>query len=259
MGTIFIILLILIGLFIVVRFIYYRFVNTKIIRSYFNQLSITVCGKRGTGKDTLFSYITYKTENNSNIIYNKNTNLIKLNDLMIPGLSREKLVLGVKGFTNFSKYSHFDNDTFISDANIYFPNYEDAQLKKEYSSLPISIALWRHLYNGSLHFNCQVNSRLWKLIREQIEDTIMCLGSKRGLLYTKLKLRYYERPEDAEKGLKPLEVGFFKKMNADIKIENSKRWEIKDYTLLIPNRMVTHDTRYFKNIIFKKGEQNEFI
>lgn len=259
MGVIIKILFIFLCLFLFVRFIYYRFINTYIIKSYFKKLSVMVCGKRGTGKDTLFSYVAYKKNNNSNIKINDHTNVINLDDICIPNLTRQQLVKGNNGFAKFSDYSHFDNISFISDSGIYYPSFDDSILKKEYPSFATSIAIWRHLYNSGLHFNCQVNTRLWKILREQIEDTIMCLECKRGLLYTKLKLRYYESPRDAELCLKPIKIGFFRKGNPDYNIELSKRWEIKDYTLFIPNRMITHNSRAFKDIIFKKGEYDEFI
>lgn len=238
---------------LLIYFIYIRFINTLIIRRYFLKCSIMVCGKRGKGKDTLFSYVAYNKKHNCNIKLNDKTNIISLNKICIPDLTRQKLVNGEKGFCNFEDYKHFDNMTFISDSGIYYPSYDDSQLKKEYPSFAITIAIWRHLYENGCHFNCQVNSRLWKVLREQIEDTIMCLDCQRSFLYTKLKVRYYESPRDAELGLKPLKNNLLRSNN-EIKVENSRRWIIKDYTLLIPNRKITHDTRAFKKEVF-----NEFI
>lgn len=247
------IILLLSVIIFLIYFIYVRFINTLIIRKFFKSTGIMVCGKRGKGKDTLFSYIAHNKKHNCNIKLNDKTNIISLNEICIPGLSRQLLVNGVKGYCNFEDFQKFDNPTFISDSGIYFPSYDDAQLKKEYPSFAITIAIWRHLYESGCHFNCQVNSRLWKVLREQIEDTIMCLSCKRGLLYTKLKVRYYESPRDAELGLKPLKNNLIRS-NSEIKVENSRRWIIKDYTLLIPNRKITHDTRAFKKEVF-----NEFI
>ena len=247
-------ILIGIGLFI---FLKRRYWNTFIIRKYFKKLSIMVCGKRGSGKDTLFSYIVYNKKNNSNIKINKKTNVINLEQINIPNLSRKDLVNGKVGFANYEDYKQFENITLISDSGIYYPSFDDTQLKKDYPSFAISIAIWRHLYNSPLHFNCQVHDRLWKLLREQIEDIIKCLSCKRGLLYTKLKVRYYENANDCENNLKPLHKSFWR--NQEISIENSKRGLIQDFTLLIPNRMITHNTRAFKDIVFKKGDQNELI
>lgn len=243
----------LIGFVFIFIFIKRRFINTYIIRTYFNNLSIMVCGKRGSGKDTLFSYIAYKKENNSNIKLNDKTNVVKLSQLCIPNLNRSNLVKGLTDYANFNDYKCFDNITLISDSGIYYPNYEDTLLKKDYPSLAISIAIWRHLYNGSLHFNCQDSGRLWKILREQIEDVIMCLGCKRGKFFTKLKLRYYENYKDSEDKLKPLKSKLIGN-NSQINVENSSRGIIKDFIILIPNRMITHNTRAFKDIVFGKEE-----
>ena len=110
------IIILVIGLlaFIIGWFIVCRFHNTKIIKSYFNSLSITVCGKRGSGKDTLFSYISHNTQHNSNIPLHPNTNVITLDQLMIPGLSRKSLVYKSSLDIDFEKYKQFENPTYIS-------------------------------------------------------------------------------------------------------------------------------------------------
>ena len=51
---------------------------------------------------------------------------------MIPNLNRHALMTGKCLNIDYSKYKQFENATFISDAGIYFPNYDDTQLKKEY-------------------------------------------------------------------------------------------------------------------------------
>ena len=76
-------------------------------------------------------------------------------------------------------------------------------------------------------------------------------------MYTKLKEIYYENANDCENNLNTLHKSFWR--NQEISIENSKRGLIQDFTLLIPNRMITHNTRAFKDIVFKKGDQNELI
>lgn len=232
-------------------FIKWRFVNTSIIKGYFRKLSLMVCGKRGTGKDTLFSYITYHKPHNSNIKLQKNTNVIKLQDLLIDGLDRRSLLNGTFKKINMKDKEIFKKMTLISDAGIYFPSYDHEKLSKDYPSLPMAIALWRQLYNAPLHFNCQNPMRLWKILREQIEDVLMCRGCYFGLFYVKIKLRYYERLEDAENGLKPIKVNPLHVEEA-VKVELSKRWEIKDYTILVPRFMINHDTNYFKQLVFEK-------
>jgi len=245
------IIFIIITIIITFIIIKWTIINPKKIRKYFNNLSITVCGKRGKGKDTLMSYIAYGMEHNSNVKLQNNTNIIELKDLLIPELTRQKLVSGQFEKIEFEDYKKFKNMTFISDASIYFPNYEDAALKKEYTSLATSIAIWRHLYNCPIHFNVQNYDRLWKILREQIEDSIMCINCKYFKKFIYLKVRYYESSKDCVNNLKPIQKKLIGKSD-DMRIEESKRYEIKDYRLIIPRYKVNHDSYYFKKIVFKE-------
>lgn len=246
-------ILILIGLgILIVYFVYLRFVNTLKLRSLFKKLSIVLCGKRGKGKDVIFSYVARGKKHNSNIILQPNTNLIHLNELIIPELSRKNLVDNSFNKIDRELYKKFDNITLISDAGIFFPNWDENNLKKEYKELPITWAIWRHLFDNGCHFNIQKCGRLWKLLREQIEDVIEIENINIGLFYMKLKLIHYERVEDAELGLKPLKKPIFKtKKDNNISIENSKRGLIEVFSVLIPKRLIKHDTKYFRKVVFK--------
>lgn len=235
-------------------FIKYRFINFNLVKQYFKKLTIVVTGKRGKGKDTLFSAVYYNKENNANIPYNKKTNLIKINQIILPKeISRKSIETMTFEKLDYMKYKYLEKPTIISDAQINFPNYEDSQLKKEYQSLAISYQVWRHLYNAPLHFNTQNFDRLWKILREQVEDCIKCITCVRLPLYTYMKVRYYENAKDCIDNLKPIKVGLLQMMKTDIKIEQSKRGIIKDYRLLIPNYRITHDSTYYKKIIFNEN------
>lgn len=238
-----------------IYFIYLRFINTLKLRTLFKKLSIVLCGKRGKGKDVIFSYIAKGKKHNSNIILQPNTNVIKLNDLIIPNLSREKLINDTFSKIDRENYKKFDNMTLISDAGIYFPNWDENNLKKEYKELPITWAIWRHLFNNGCHFNIQKCGRLWKLLREQIEDVIEIENINKGIFYFKLKLIHYERLEDAELGLKPLKKPILKtKKDNNLSIENSKRGKIEEFNVLIPKRYIKHDTKYFRKVVFNEEE-----
>lgn len=251
-----IIILILIVCVLLIYFIYIRFINTLKLRNLFKKLSIVLCGKRGKGKDVLFSYIAKGKKHNSNIELQPNTNLITLSELIIPELSREKLVNNSFKKIEREPYKKFDNLTLVSDAGIYFPNWDENKLKYEYKELPITWAIWRHLFDNGCHFNIQKCGRLWKLLREQIEDVIEVIDIKKGLFYFKLKLVHYERLEDAELGLKPLKKPILKsKKDNNIWIENSKRGNIEEFCVLIPKRFIKHDTKYFRKVVFYEEEK----
>lgn len=257
-----IVLLILLIIFLII-FIKIRVINTSIIKQYFKKLSIVVCGKRGKGKDTILSYIysqrCYKSINCNIPLTKKTTNLIKIKDIMLPEYISRKSIENMD-FTklDFKKYQFLENPTIISDAQINFPNFEDSQLKKEYSSLAISYQVWRHLYNAPLHFNTQNFDRLWKILREQVEDCIKMLMCIRLPHYTILKCRYYENAKDCIDNLKPLKISLLRLVKDDVvKVENSKRGFIKDYFLLIPNKRIQHDSRFYKKIIFDSNTFDE--
>lgn len=239
---------------LILYFIYIRFINTLKLRLLFKKLSVVLCGKRGKGKDVIFSYISYGKKHNSNIILQKNTNLISLDNLYIPNLTRQKLVHNDFEPIKRDNFEFFDNITLISDTGIFFPNWDENNLKKDYSSLPITWAIWRHLYDNGCHFNIQKCGRLWKLLREQIEDVIEIKSFSKGLFWFKLKLIHYERVEDAELGLLPLKKSFLKRRE-NIEVENSKRGLIEEFTVLIPKYKVNHDTKYFRKVVFINEEQ----
>lgn len=247
-------ILLLVLLFI---FIKLRFINTKKIKRMFNTLSITVTGKRGSGKDVLFSYVSYGTEHNSNVVLQENTNLITLQELLIPGVSREKLMFRKKLDLDFSNYAKFNNNTFISDSGVYFPNFEDATLKKQFPNLAITIAIWRHLFDGGLHWNVQEGGRLWIIIREQIEDIIRANYCVWLPFYVFENVTYFEKMKDYEDGREDLNPGFLHRKNGSISVERAYRGEVKSFSVLLPRRKINHDSRYFKKLVFKEVEENE--
>lgn len=240
-------------LVLIIYFIWLRFINVLYLKRIFKRLSVILCGKRGYGKDTIFSFLSYRKKHNSNIPLQKNTNLITVKDLGIPNLTRESLLNYTFKPLNRSNFKHFDNITFISDAGIFFPNWDDMNLKKNYSNIPLTWSIWRHLYDNGCHFNIQKFGRLWKLLREQAEDVIEIQDFNRGLIYSKIKMIHYSDIKDCELSLKPLKKNFHIFKRSDIvDIENSKRGDIKEFTVLIPNYKINHNSRYFKKIIFEE-------
>lgn len=237
-------------------FIRVRFINTHKIKKMFKDLSIVVCGKRGKGKDTLMSFVAYGQEHNSNVPLQDYTNMILMKDLMIPDFTRKVITTNSNLDLNYLDYKKFNNITFISDSQLYFPNYEDSALKKEYPYLANTYQVWRHLFDAGLHFNTQNLSRLWIILREQIEDCIMCLGCVWLPFYCLMKVRYYESAEDCIKKLRPIKSGLFK--SSAQKVEESNRNEIYEMWLLIPRRYINHDSRYFKKIVLSERSIKEY-
>lgn len=234
-----------------IYFIHIRVINTYKIKQLFKANNLVICGPKGSGKDTLMSWATYGIEHNCNVPLHENTNVIQLSQIMIPNLTRDNLVLKKHLDLNYNDYKIFENMTLISDSQLYFPSYDDSGLKKEYPFIANTYSIWRHLFNSPLHFNTQNIDRLWKILREQLDEVIMCLDVHYGFFYVKSHVRYYERAVDAIKGLKPLKIGLFSKSD-EKEVEDSQRWEIKDYTLLLPKYKCQQDSYYFKKIVFRK-------
>lgn len=251
------ILFVIIGLYFVIKFIKIRFINPRHIRNFFSDhLSVAVVGPRRMGKDTLMSWVSsFDKEHNSNIALHPNTNVISFSDIMIPGINRKTLINGYHLNIDRTKYSFLDNNTYISDTALYFPNYEDEQLKKEYPYFSSQLAIWGHLFEGTIHFNIQRFSKLWLQIREHIYTLLECRGCNWFGPYCLIKVRYYESTLDYEEGKTPLIVPLFKGRNPEIAVAKSSRGEIKDYWLLLKRRRIQHDTHVFRKIVFKEEEK----
>jgi len=228
-------------------FIYYRFYNIGRLRSIGTQRGLVCIGFRGKGKDVFFALLAHKRRHYSNIYYNEKTEIKNLHVLEI-GVTPADMVNDT--FKVIEKPLDDKVPFYVSDGGIYFPSWLDNELKKSYKSLPVTMALYRHLYNAPLHFNTQVFSRLWLLIREQAESVVKCEYAFSFLGWLFCKIYYYERWQDAEKGLKPVRVPFFGTGKTVAKIENSTRGKIVCIRYLVPKKWLTYDTRIFHKKIF---------
>ena len=163
-------------------------------------------------------------------------------------------------------------DYYLTDASVYFPSQEDSRLNVLYPSFPIFYALSRHLYDMNIIVNTQLGSRLWKKLREQVQDGyIEALGTKgwskfwlsipilRNYCFT--RFRYYSKLESAENGMLP-----FKKIAILNKISDQTIYMtsagateeqykasngiIKEYTNAINKKHIKYDTRIFHEKFF---------
>lgn len=228
--------------------IYNLFIKLKVL-SYFKNGSVIVFGKKGSGKDVLFNYVTNNSrEYYSNIQYTKKPlRLIQLNELTIGSNDFEKLINN-----NVEKIDACfkDNvDVFISDAGAHLPSQMDAYLHKKYKGMPLYYAMSRHLYKQNIHCNTQALERLWKSLREQADTYIKCLGFKKGFIISKLKIRIYDKYSTALNDIRPLKRNILKTETGNVHLSNTG--EIKEYTLYMLTSKIKYDTRYFKKIFIK--------
>lgn len=257
MQKLLILAIIILCIIILIKFIKLRFINTKFMQNMFkDHVSIAVVGPRRMGKDTLMSYIAYGKPHNCNVMLQPNTNVIPLNKIMIPNLTRQNLIYGKHLNIDRTQFEFLDNMTFISDTSLYFPNYEDKQLKQEYPFFANQLAIWGHLFDGPLHFNIQRESKLWLQIREHIYTVIECRGCIWLPLHTIIKTRYYERVEDYEAGKVPMiKKGLGANKKGEVIAESGNRGEILDKWVLVPRRYIKHNTHIFREIVFKNNEE----
>ena len=142
---------------------------------------------------------------------------------------------------------------FLDDAGVYLPNFADGMLKKEYASMPIAYAVWRHLYNAPIHINAQSVERAWKMIREQADGFIQVRGTRWFFGLGFIRCTYYDRIESAKLGLSPMKKSLFNKYStAEVELYRAQHGEIKDFLIFAPAIAHRYNDRYFKDVFFKK-------
>lgn len=217
--------------------------------------SLIIFGKKGHGKSLLFSKIAlyYSKKNGyaSNVPFkHKNEKIISVaKDLSISPNNQEKFLNN--DITVINKKDDLENvPILIDDAGIYLPNYLDSLLKKVYPSLPISYALWRHLYNAPIYINSQSVNRCYALIREQADGFIKARRVIKLGLFCVIKCTYYSNIDSASRDLAPME----KKLIASDKNRyyeyQALYGEIKDFSLYVWSFKHKYDSRHFHNVLF---------
>lgn len=192
----------------------------------FRRCNVMVFGKKGSGKDVIFAHvIALRNElHYSNIPYDANTEVIRLDELNAGNNTFEDCINGT--ITKFDPRFVEGCDIYISDAGIYFPNTMDKTLNALYPSMPILLALSRHLYQNNVHTNCQAFGRPWKKIREQADSYIQVLDTVRRGDCLFVRIVGYDKERDAE-----LE------QNSTVK-----------YTVRVPIGELQYDSRHFCSV-----------
>ena len=236
--------------FVCIVYIKIRYINISFIAGQFKNCNVIVFGKKGSGKDILFSTVIKKRKckHISNIEYYKGKTEVKpLSYLSVaPNVYSDfidgKITVIKKNITEKADY-------YLSDGGIYLPSQYDNLLSKQYPSLPIFYALSRHLGNMNIHVNVQNLNRLWIKLREQA-DCYIRTKSTINLGFWLLVTTYtYENYNDALELLKPIK----KAIKGDVsKVEESSRGMIEKRSVLVPKRWLEYDSRYFHKVIYGK-------
>lgn len=241
-----IILLILVAILFIINLL-----NKSKLKKYFKESNVIVFGKKGSGKDVLFNYITNtKKEYYSNIPYtNKNyllvtPNMLKLGDNTFENMLNNEVK---KCQWNFKEGVDF----FFSDCGIYLPSQYDSILHKKYKGLPLVYAVSRHLGNHNIHCNAQNLERIWKALREQADVYIKCLKIIKLPFFLILQYRTYDKYSSAVNDIRVTKGGIFKTSDT-IKVQHANYGEIEEKFIILSKRKINYDSRYFKKVFIEE-------
>ena len=251
----FIFIALLVALVVFVLVVVIRCLMGKALLKRVKEDSNIICGRKGKGKSKVMSKMTSldrKTGYLSNIDFkHKGQELVRIKEIRAGENTFENFLEGkIKTFKK--KESWEGKPVYIDDAGVYLPNYADSQLKKEYPSLPVAYALWRHFYNAPIQMNCQDVERPWKLLREQADGFILCRGViKAPFGFHFVKCTYYSKMVSCKAELKPLNPLLFNKFSkAEVQQYNATNGEIKNFLLFVPTWAHKYDSRAFHKICF---------
>lgn len=194
----------------------------------FRRCNVMVFGKKGSGKDVIFGHvIALRNEKHySNIPYDYNTEVINLSDIAAGDNTFVDCINGT--IRKFEPRFDEGCDIYVSDAGIYFPSTLHKALDELYPSMPVFMALSRHLYNNNVHTNCQAFERPWIKIREQADSYIQVLRTDVCDDCLLVHVVGYGRYKDAESENNPAVA----------------------YTVRVPIGELLYDSRYFKTVFF---------
>lgn len=196
----------------------------------FRRCNVMVFGKKGSGKDVIFAHVIALrgAKHYSNIPYDDNTEVITLNEIAAGANTFEDCINGT--ITKFD--ARFDEgcDIYVSDAGIYFPNTMYDKLDKLYPSLPVYMALSRHLYNANVHTNCQALGRPWKKIREQADSYIQVLHTRARGEFLYVTVIGYEQSSVNSESLSP----------------------VCKHVVRVPLSELQYDSRYFRTVFLNR-------
>lgn len=229
-------------------------IGRRLLREY-KKDSLIIFGKRGHGKSLLFSEMTRMDDKENGSLSNtdfkrKKQEVINISKISVSPNTWDNVLKGK--FYKIKKNQTWEGKpVYIDDAGIYLPNFADALLKKNYGSMPLAFAVWRHLYNAPMHINSQACDRVWKLLREQADGFIEARFTFRFLGLAFIHCTYYKKADSAEQSLLPMKKSLFNKFNvAEYNQYCATHGEIKDFLIFAPVWRNKYDSRWFHKKFF---------
>lgn len=228
----------------------------KTIINLFKKGNVSICGKKGRGKDMLTANVIArrKLPYVSNINYGGNYIPFNFADFD----TNNTYDNFISGNVNYYKFPFPDKtDVYLSDCGLYFPSQEQKELCKRYDSFIPFMALSRQLGLCNVHTNAQYLNRVWDKLREQSDLYIGCQSCK--VLFGKFvfqKVRVYEKYESALNNVAPfrMNVPLFVNRQTKLTIDLAKtsyintHGVIKTLNLFYINKS-DYDTRFFKKYL----------
>lgn len=219
--------------------------------SEFRRCNVIVFGKKGTGKDLLFSHVIYLRgePHYANIPYNGETEVISVTDV---ALGTNTFIDCINGtIKKIEPCFNLGSDIYISDGGIYLPCQYNKELNDVYPSMPLYYALSRQLYENNIHVNVQNLGRLWDKLREQADSFIRVIGTVEYKEYLQVSFIYYDTYSSAVAGLLPSRDKQYKATNGVI-----RALKIKVY-----KHELQYDTHYFRDVFLniKKSPLEEVL
>lgn len=235
------------------------------------QDSLIVFGKRGHGKSLLFSVLARQWAKRSKAkAYASNTDFQHKGGEIIDPVAVNVSPNTWEGVLNGEIVPTEDRGfegkaLYLDDAGIYLPNFADSLLKKNYPSMPIALAVWRHLYNAPIHINSQDVGRCWKMVREQADGFLKARSVMKIGPFFRLKLTYFDKFASADKDLCPIKKRLLRG-KGDSDLYNAENGFIKDFAIWGICRHHKYDSRYFRQLFFRSeipeivaNENGEFM
>lgn len=232
----------------------------KIVKQ-FDYGSCCVTGMRGSGKDMLVSNVVARRDLPyvSNVEYKYSSKCYEFYPFEYDKINvNNRFENFVSGKVNNYIYPYPDGtDIYISDVGVYLPSQYCNELNKVYPSLPVFVALSRHLGLSNMHFNVQNLNRAWDKIREMSETYYYCRSCK--VLFGKIviqKITEYDKAQSCQDRVKPckISVPLFanRQTKEQIKMYREKFFnqygKVKNHILVYVNKS-SYDTRHFKKVL----------
>lgn len=227
----------------------------------FENNSVSVCGKKGRGKDMLTANVIARRKRPyyiSNVDYKvNNSRFIRFNPALLKTGNNYKNFIEneIKSYI----YPYPDGtDIYISDCGVYFPAQYCGELNRDYKDIPTFMALSRQLGDCFVHTNAQALNRVWDKVREQSDIYLSCQWCKvffNGKIVVQC-VREYEKYDSAVNNqppcrlVPPLLGGADARNRVAIAREQytATHGRIKTHYLIYLNRS-KYDTRLFKTIL----------